>query len=126
MPQFDHHIRLASFDWLRQQSIIHDEVLPRNVLDKGFLFNGERITLIGPKGIWNPRQMQLPLSITTISEGPYADSFTNDNFLRNYRGSISPKYAGGQDSLNGWRRFNRNSQIGILSCRNPRQGPRNW
>jgi putative restriction endonuclease len=53
-------------------------------LEKGFLFNNEYVTLVGPQGIWKPRMMSLPISITTTSNGPYSDSFTKDGFL-NYR-----------------------------------------
>ena len=52
---------------------IHGDVLDRKLLEKGFSFKGERITLVGPKGIWKPKVMQLPISITTISGGPYDD-----------------------------------------------------
>jgi len=67
----DHQIRLAAFQWLEHQTMLYyDEVLPRRLLEEGFIFEGKRITLIGPKGIWKPRFMNLPLSITTTSESP--------------------------------------------------------
>lgn len=82
-------IRLAAFNWLRTQCEIHGEVLPRKILEDGFVFQGERITLVGPSGIWKPRQFQIkPLSITTILNGPYADKRTSDGFLSyKYRGT---------------------------------------
>jgi putative restriction endonuclease len=45
--------------------------------------------LVGPSGIWKPRQFQvIPLSITTISNGPYDDKRTSDGFLSyKYRGT---------------------------------------
>lgn len=83
----DDQIRLAAFEWLDKQSIIHGDVLPRGLLENGFLFNGARITLIGAKGIWKPKAMIYPISITTISNGTYSDLLTNDGFLKyKYRG----------------------------------------
>jgi putative restriction endonuclease len=85
----DEQIRLAAFKWLEEQTLIHGDVLPRTLLEKGFLFNGQRITLVGPQGIWKPKIMELfPLSITTVSGGPYDDSFTRDGFIiYRYRGT---------------------------------------
>jgi putative restriction endonuclease len=83
----DDKIRLAAFEWLDNQSIIHGDVLPRDLLESGFQFNNQRITLLGAKGIWKPKSMSYPLSITTTSNGPYSDSFTEDGFLKyKYRG----------------------------------------
>ena len=62
--------------------------MPREILQEGFLLEGERIRLVGPQGIFKPRCMELPLSITTVSSGPYADSFTFDGLLLyRYRGT---------------------------------------
>lgn len=82
-------IRLAAFNWLRELVALNGDVLPRLLLEKGFEFEGERITLIGPQGIWKPKVFeQIPLSITTIYEGPYEDSFTKEGFLQyRYRGT---------------------------------------
>jgi len=83
----DDQIRLSAFEWLEKQIIIYGDVLPRDLLEKGFIFNEERITLLGPQGIWKPKKMTYPLSITSISNGPYSDSFTNEGFLKyKYRG----------------------------------------
>ncbi|MCK9421832.1 MAG: hypothetical protein M0Q38_04485 [Bacteroidales bacterium] len=52
------------------------------MLVKGFEFQDERITLVGPSGIWEPRQFQIgPLSITTDLNGPHEDKMTPDGFL---------------------------------------------
>lgn len=86
----DDQIRLAAFDWLDKQTAIHGDVLPRELLATGFVYNGERITLLGPQGIWKPKSMKFPLSITTISNSQYNDSYTNEGFLKyNYRGTDS-------------------------------------
>jgi len=84
----NNQIRLAAFEHLRELVSIHGDVLPYKELIKGFLFRGERITLLGASGIWKPKQLDYPLSITTSSNGPYADSFTNNGFLKyKYRGT---------------------------------------
>jgi putative restriction endonuclease len=84
----EEQIRLAAFEWLDKQTIIHGDVLPRELLANGFFFNSERITLLGPQGIWKPKIMTYPLSITTIQGGVYDDINTPDGFLKyKYRGT---------------------------------------
>ena len=85
----DFQIRLKAFDWLEQQVLINGEVLPRKLLLEGFINNGEKVSLISPaQGIFKPRMMVLPLSITTSPKGPYEDSFREDGFLDyKYRGT---------------------------------------
>lgn len=84
----DSQIRIAAFAWLEQLTIVHGDVLPWEVLHKGFNFQGERIIPIGATGIWKPRIMDLPLSITTSPNSPYNDAFTSDDLLKyNYRGT---------------------------------------
>ncbi len=63
-------------------------MLPRTVLEEGFVLQGERVTLIGPQGIWKPAATpELPLSIATTPHGPYMDSFSYDDLLLySYRG----------------------------------------
>jgi putative restriction endonuclease len=83
----DDQIRLAAFEWLEKQAIIHGDVLGRDLLAKGFIFKGERITLLGPQGIWKPKSMIYPISITSTG-GKYEDTNTVDGFLKyKYRGT---------------------------------------
>jgi putative restriction endonuclease len=83
----DDQIRLAAFNWLEQQTTIYGDVLYRNILEKGFIFKDEKITLLGPQGIWKPKTMNYPLSITSTGNR-YEDSKTSDGFLKyKYRGS---------------------------------------
>ena len=70
---YDDNIRLAAFGWLQEQTIIRGDSLSRSLLEKGFVYRGHRITLIGPQGIWKPRLMHLPISITTIPGSQYED-----------------------------------------------------
>jgi hypothetical protein len=84
----DHQIRIATFDWLDQQNKIFGDVLPRDILSEGFSYLGQRITLVGPQGIWKPAIMELPISITTVVGGPYDDSLSEDGLLvYKYRGT---------------------------------------
>ena len=39
------------------------------------------MTLVGPTGIWKPRGFELPLSITSVYDGPYPDTFQPDGLL---------------------------------------------
>lgn len=81
----EERIRIIAFKWIEEQVHIHGEVLPRTLLEKGFIFNNQKVTLVGPSGIWKPRALErVPLSITTVAGGPYDDSFTKEGFL-NYR-----------------------------------------
>ena len=54
----DQQIRLAAFNWLNEQVGIHSDVLPRKLLEKGFIFEDNRIALISPQvssnlKLWN-------------------------------------------------------------------------
>ena len=71
--------------------IIHgSDVLPRELLAQGFEFEGQRVPLVGPQGIFKPRLLELPISITTVYNGPYSDAPDKDgNWLYKYRGTDS-------------------------------------
>lgn len=88
----DLRVRLAAFafvDNLRGQGA---DLLPRSVLAAGFSFEGQRVPLLGPQGIFKPRLCRLPLSITTVpargdQPRPYDDALGEDGLLRyRYRG----------------------------------------
>ena len=85
----EQRIRLMAFDWLLKQVEIHGDVLPRQILAEGFEFEGNRVPLLGPQGIFKPRVFQkIPISITTTISGPYDDSFDQDGLLQyRYRGT---------------------------------------
>ena len=86
----DLQVRLAAFNWLSEQVNLHGDVLSRKLLEQGFEFQGQRIPLVAPQGIFKPQILDLPLSITTAPKGPYDDYFGNDNFLiYRYRGTDS-------------------------------------
>ncbi|MBS3976253.1 MAG: HNH endonuclease [Syntrophomonadaceae bacterium] len=89
MAVLEEQYRLAAFKWIEEQVQIHGEVLPRSILEKGFILNSQQVTLVGPSGIWKPKVLEkVPLSITTVAGGPYDDVFTKDGFLEyRYRGT---------------------------------------
>jgi putative restriction endonuclease len=84
----DARIRTAVFDWLSDQRESFGESLARSDL-VNFELDGRRVPLMGPQGIWKPAVCELPLSITTTTKGPYADSFDDrSGTLRySYRGT---------------------------------------
>jgi putative restriction endonuclease len=84
----DHEVRIAAFTWLTEQVSIHGDVLPRTLLSQGFTFNDQKIPLVSPQGIFRPRILEYPLTITTAPEGPYDDNFSSQGFLLyKYRGT---------------------------------------
>jgi putative restriction endonuclease len=84
----DLRVRLAAFAWLRAEVDIHGDVLPRDLLAKGFQFDGVRVPLIGPQGIFKPAVItDVPLSITTTPHGPYPDKFETGKLRYAYRGT---------------------------------------
>lgn len=104
MSGIDEQVRLTAFAWLKQQVSTYGEVLPRSLLEKGFIFEGERIPLIAPQGIFKPKYLDLPLSLTTAPKGPYQDSFSPDGFLLyKYRGT-DPKHRDNEGLRQAWHR----------------------
>jgi putative restriction endonuclease len=85
----EEQIRLVAFQWLKEQVAIYGDILPRTLLEQGFHYNEQRITLIGPQGIWKPKVFEkIPLSITTVYNSPYDDSISGDgSFTYRYRGT---------------------------------------
>lgn len=85
----DQRVRLAAFDWLSKRVAINGDVIPRQILAQGFEFEGQRVPLVSPQGIFKPKVLpEIPLSIVTTPEGPYDDSTDNDDLLLyRYRGT---------------------------------------
>jgi putative restriction endonuclease len=88
-------VRLRAFDFLTaQRRRVGEASIPRAVLERGFDFEGVRVPLIGPQGIFKPAILpEVPLTITTAPpvehrERPYDDGFIDGGFLRyRYRGT---------------------------------------
>jgi putative restriction endonuclease len=86
--KMDEQIRTAAFEWVEKQMNLHGGFIPRKLLDQGFEYQGKRITLTGPQGIWKPAFMELPISIYTRPDGPYPDFMMENGFLvYRYRGT---------------------------------------
>lgn len=86
----DAAVRKVAFDWLEIQCVLHEGTLPRRLLSAGFQFEGRRVPLVWPQGIFKPAVCpKLPLRITTSpSGGPCSDSFADDHrLLYSYRGT---------------------------------------
>ncbi|NOZ74313.1 MAG: HNH endonuclease [FCB group bacterium] len=85
----DYQIRLAAFDWLKNQAVINDNIFSRNVLSLGFIFEGNQVPLVSPQGIFKPKICNLPLTITSTTKGPYIDviEHSTDLLLYKYRGT---------------------------------------
>lgn len=94
MGDVDAAVRMAAFQFLEQQTQFHGAALPRAILSTGFVYEGRRVPLLGPQGIFKPAVMtHMPLSITTVPvvEGrprPYEDQLSDDGLIAyRYRGS---------------------------------------
>lgn len=86
----DHQIRMAAFQWLEEKTLKYGDVLTRRpLLEEGFVYQGNRISLVGAKGIWKPRSMRYPISISTTFDSMYEDGETDkEGFLEyKYRGT---------------------------------------
>jgi putative restriction endonuclease len=91
----DHAIRAAAFAYLEAQVLIHPEVIPYEILRRGFIFDGQRVPLLGPQGIFKPALLLdgMPLTITTAPavagrNRPYEDAFDEEGLLLyKYRGT---------------------------------------
>src|SRR5688572_18255598 len=86
-------IRLAAFRHLSGLKLRFGDTVRREVLEKGFEYDGHVIRLIGPQGIFKPSQLDLPLTVTTAPRSPrkprpYEDSMQMSGLLRYcYRGT---------------------------------------
>jgi putative restriction endonuclease len=86
-------IRIAAFTRLQDLQDHYGDVVPFLELQKGFAFRDSVVRFLGPQGIFIPKGMTIPLSITTAPEKPgkprpYEDEVGADGLLRyRYRGS---------------------------------------
>ena len=90
----DHRIRLAAFSFLERCMAQCGDAVPRQVLAQGFEFEGQRVSLVSPQGIFKPAVLpDVPLTITTVpvvegKDRPYDDEMSADGFLvYKYRGT---------------------------------------
>jgi putative restriction endonuclease len=93
--EHDAQVRSAAFAFLNEQRLLTGGDLPFTVLSEGFTYQGQRVPLIGPQGIFKPKVLSqpIPLSITTAprkpgKERPYEDSVRGDGLIEyKYRGT---------------------------------------
>lgn len=90
----DSRVRLAAFAFLDAQRARYRDIVPREILARGFDFEGSRVPLVGPQGIFRPAVLpEIPLTITTAPEvegkpRPYDDGINQDGLLEyRYRGT---------------------------------------
>ncbi len=88
----DARVRNAAFEWLAEQVGHLGDVLPRSRLAEGFKYDGRRVPLVAPQGIFKPAVMELPLSITTVPRGPYDDEITEEGPLHYRYQGTDPGY----------------------------------
>ena len=87
VTEIDQRVRMAAFAFLDEQVAIHGEALPKRVLDRGFDFEGGRVRLMSPQGIFKPKILDLPLSFYTAPPSmrksrPYDDELGEDGVIR--------------------------------------------
>jgi len=94
MDERDASVRIAAFAFLREKVRMYGDLLPRVELARGFNYDGQRVPLLGPQGIFKPALLpDVPLSITTVPEvegrqRPYEDEVGSDGLLAyRYRGT---------------------------------------
>lgn len=88
----DQRVRDAAFRFLEQLAFRCGDVVPARDLRRGFEYEGRRVPLMGPQGIFKPAVLDLPLSITTVPlvpgrDPPYEDEVGGDGLISyRYRG----------------------------------------
>ena len=55
MEESDLRVRLAAFTFLDERRKVLSELFDRRELQRGFVFEGERVPLQAPQGIFKPR-----------------------------------------------------------------------
>lgn len=77
----DTAVRQAVFKYLDSLRLIHGQIFRWSDLQKGFRYQNTIVPLIGAKGIWKPKVLDLPISIATSPSRPYNDTFNSDGLL---------------------------------------------
>ena len=75
-------VRQYAFRFLQDLTAECGEDLPWKRLSAGFEFEGQRVTLIGARGIWKPASLALPISVATSWKDPYGDEVAADGYLQ--------------------------------------------
>lgn len=98
-------VRKAVFDWLERETARHGDVLSWKLLQRGTEWQGERVPLVAMQGIFKPKILsEVPLTIRTAADGPYADTFADDHrLIYRYRGT-DPRHRDNVGLREAWRR----------------------
>ena len=64
---WDQRVRGAAFEFLKKAGALTDDTIDRADLLKGFELDGQRIPLVSPQGIFTPKVLDLPLTISTTA-----------------------------------------------------------
>jgi putative restriction endonuclease len=89
----DAAVRQAAINFVLDRIRVHGDDLPYHELRDGFTFRGHQVHLLGPQGIFKPRLLDYPLTISTAppqvgKRAPYDDVWNRDGFLEyRYRGT---------------------------------------
>lgn len=89
-------VRLAAFQYLGHLPRLHGEALPHAALIGGFIFDGRRVPLLCPQGIFKPQLLEFPLSITMEAPTPHRPRPYHGGGDNN--GLIRYRYRGGEAS----------------------------
>jgi putative restriction endonuclease len=91
--ELDTRVRLAAFAFLQQQTELFGTELAYDLLLRGFQFEGRRVPLIAPQGIFKPAVLtELPLSITTAPPSDRKPAAYDDRLEQN--GVLAYRYRG--------------------------------
>ncbi|MEW5983125.1 MAG: HNH endonuclease [Acidobacteriota bacterium] len=118
LHDIDAAVRTAAFGFLDAETRrAGTDVLLHGLLKQGFTFDGRRVPILGPQGIFKPAVLpEMPLSITTVpveegKEPPYPDAVGSDGLLRYcYRGT-DPAHRDNAGLRLAWRR-----QVPLIYC----------
>lgn len=110
---FDRTVRVAAFQWLTSQKSARGDVLTREILEQGFEFDGQRVPIVGPSGIFKPAVLpEIPLSIATIPGGPYDDDLRDGDSVIHYRyRGTDPNHRDNVGLRKAWR-----AQVPLVFC----------
>jgi putative restriction endonuclease len=85
MSQRDEGIRLAAVEHCKRLASVWGEAVPFKEIKNGFLFENQRIQLVGPQGIFKPKELEEgPLTLTSTIGSPYQDEHLQDENVISY------------------------------------------
>lgn len=85
MSERDDRIRLAGVEHCKRLANVWGEAIPFSEIKAGFIFENLRIMLVGPQGIFKPKEMdEGPLTLTSTLGSPYEDLAIPDENVISY------------------------------------------